>query len=53
MRPSLSTTGGDNGSIGLFCGEHVSKASHRLHAYGTVDEFNAVFDSTHCAHCAD
>lgn len=42
MRPSLSTTGGDNGSTGLFGGERVSKASNRLHAYGTVDELNAV-----------
>lgn len=42
MRPSLSTAGGDKGSTGLFGGERVSKASTRLHAYGTVDELNAV-----------
>ena len=41
-RPSLSTTGGDKGKTGLFGGERVSKASTRLHAYGTVDELNAV-----------
>lgn len=33
MRPSLSTTGGDNGFTGLFGGERVFKTSHRLHAY--------------------
>ena len=42
MRPSLSTTGGDRGKTGLFGGERVSKSSNRLHAYGTVDELNAV-----------
>lgn len=41
MRPSLSTTGGDKGKTGLSSGERVSKASYRLHAYGTVDELNA------------
>lgn len=42
MRPSLSTTAGDRGKSSLFGGEKVSKASVRLHAYGTVDELNAV-----------
>ncbi len=42
MRPTISTAGGDDGSTGLFGGERVSKASVRLHAYGTVDEMNAV-----------
>lgn len=42
MRPSISTTGGDKGTTGLFGGTRVSKASARLHAYGTVDEMNAV-----------
>lgn len=41
MRPSLSTSGGDKGRTGLYGGERVSKGSHRLHAYGTVDELNA------------
>ncbi len=43
MRPSLSTTGGDKGKTSLFGGERVSKSSFRLHAYGTIDELNAVF----------
>ncbi|MAE68536.1 MAG: cob(I)yrinic acid a,c-diamide adenosyltransferase [Candidatus Peribacteraceae bacterium] len=42
MRPTLSTTGGDRGKTSLFGGDKVSKASYRLHAYGTVDELNAV-----------
>ncbi len=42
MRPSLSTAGGDRGKTGLRGGKRVSKASHRLHAYGTVDELNAI-----------
>lgn len=41
-RPSISTRTGDTGSTGLFGGRRVSKASHRLHAYGTVDELNAL-----------
>lgn len=42
MRPTLSTTGGDNGTTGLFGGQRVSKASYRLHAYGSIDELNAI-----------
>lgn len=42
MRPSLSTTAGDRGKSSLFGGQKISKASVRLHAYGTVDELNAV-----------
>lgn len=42
MRPSLSTTGGDNGKTSLFGGERVSKSHYRIHAYGTIDELNAV-----------
>lgn len=42
MRPTLSTTGGDDGTTGLFGGDRVSKASVRLHAYGTIDELNAI-----------
>ena len=42
MRPSISTTGGDKGTTGLFGGQRVSKGNLRLHADGTVDEMNAV-----------
>lgn len=41
-RPSVSTTQGDSGDTMLFGGEKVSKASYRIHAYGTVDELNAI-----------
>tara|TARA_Y100000310_G_C20678499_1_gene814482 strand:+ start:2349 stop:2909 length:561 start_codon:yes stop_codon:yes gene_type:complete len=41
-RPSLSTKTGDKGSTGLLGGKRVSKASDRLHAYGTVDELNTI-----------
>ena len=47
VRPSLSTRAGDSGSTGLFGGKRVSKASDRLHAYGTVDELNAILGITH------
>lgn len=40
--PSLSTRAGDTGSTGLLGGKRISKASDRLHAYGTVDELNAI-----------
>jgi cob(I)alamin adenosyltransferase len=42
VRASLSTAAGDKGTTGLFGGKRVSKASERLHAYGTVDELNAI-----------
>ena len=42
MRPTISTSGGDKGKTSLFGGDRVSKASNRIHAYGTVDELNAV-----------
>lgn len=42
VRPSISTAGGDKGKTGLFGGQRVSKADARLHAYGTVDELNAI-----------
>lgn len=42
VRPLLSTRAGDTGSTGLLGGKRVSKASDRLHAYGTVDELNAI-----------
>lgn len=39
---SIVTRTGDSGLTGLFGGGRVSKASARLHAYGTVDELNAM-----------
>ncbi|PIQ76844.1 ATP:cob(I)alamin adenosyltransferase [Candidatus Peregrinibacteria bacterium CG10_big_fil_rev_8_21_14_0_10_49_24] len=42
VRASLSTRTGDKGKTGLFGGKRVSKAETRLHAYGTVDELNAI-----------
>ena len=39
---SIVTKTGDNGTTGLLGGLRVSKASPRLHAYGTVDELNAI-----------
>ncbi len=39
---SIVTKTGDKGVTGLFGGARVSKDSVRLHAYGTVDELNAV-----------
>lgn len=41
-RPTLSTRGGDAGETGLFGGKRLSKTHPRIHAYGTVDELNAV-----------
>ncbi|HEU0033450.1 MAG TPA: cob(I)yrinic acid a,c-diamide adenosyltransferase [Kofleriaceae bacterium] len=35
------TRAGDQGETSLIGGERVSKASHRIEAYGTVDELNA------------
>lgn len=39
---SIVTKTGDNGTTGLLGGTRISKASPRLHAYGTVDELNAI-----------
>ncbi len=39
---SIVTKTGDGGTTGLLGGSRVSKASPRLHAYGTVDELNAI-----------
>jgi cob(I)alamin adenosyltransferase len=39
---SIVTRTGDQGTTGLFGGQRISKSSPRLHAYGTVDELNAV-----------
>ena len=41
-RPTISTRTGDAGKTGLFGGQRISKDSHRLHAYGTVDELNSI-----------
>ena len=39
---SIVTKTGDQGETGLVGGGRVSKADVRIHAYGTVDELNAV-----------
>jgi cob(I)alamin adenosyltransferase len=39
---SIVTRTGDRGQTGLFGGRRISKSDARLHAYGTVDELNAV-----------
>jgi cob(I)alamin adenosyltransferase len=38
----IYTKTGDSGDTGLFGGARVSKASHRVTAYGEVDELNSV-----------
>lgn len=38
----IYTRTGDKGKTGLFGGERVSKSAVRLHAYGTIDELNAL-----------
>lgn len=38
----IYTKQGDTGATGLFGGEMVSKDSPRIHAYGTLDELNAL-----------
>lgn len=38
----IYTKTGDGGETGLFAGGRVSKDHARLHAYGTVDELNAI-----------
>jgi cob(I)alamin adenosyltransferase len=42
MRPRISTGSGDDGSTGLLNGLRASKSSARLHAYGSIDELNAI-----------
>lgn len=39
---SIVTKTGDNGTTGLLGGSRITKSSPRLHAYGTVDELNAI-----------
>jgi cob(I)alamin adenosyltransferase len=41
----IYTRTGDKGTTGLFGGTRVPKSSVRLHAYGTLDELNAVLGS--------
>ena len=41
----IYTRGGDKGETTLFGGDRVPKSSARLHAYGTLDELNAVIGS--------
>ncbi|MBU2259133.1 cob(I)yrinic acid a,c-diamide adenosyltransferase [Patescibacteria group bacterium] len=43
---SITTRTGDGGKSGLLSGERVSKGSHRLEAFGTVDELNSVLGVT-------
>lgn len=38
----IYTRSGDSGQTSLFAGGRVSKSHVRLHAYGTVDELNAI-----------
>ncbi len=46
MTRRIYTRTGDAGSTGLFGGGRVSKADHRVAAYGEVDELNAVLGWT-------
>ncbi len=39
---SIVTGTGDRGQTGLFGGQRTAKSDTRIHAYGTVDELNAV-----------
>lgn len=39
----IYTKTGDEGETSLFAGGRVSKGHLRLHAYGTIDELNAIF----------
>ncbi len=38
----IYTKTGDDGSSSLFGGQRISKSNQRLHAYGTLDELNAL-----------
>ena len=46
MSMKIYTKTGDTGKTGLFGGQRVSKSAVRLHAYGTLDELNAILGST-------
>lgn len=39
---SIVTRTGDKGTTGLYGGKRIAKSSVRLHAYGTIDELNAL-----------
>lgn len=39
---SIVTKAGDTGQTGLFGGKRIPKHAVRIHAYGTVDELNAI-----------
>ena len=39
---SIVTRTGDKGTTGLYGGKRIAKSSARLHAYGTIDELNAL-----------
>ncbi len=41
-RPSVSTATGDDGTTGLYGGARTTKDHPRLHAYGDIDELNAL-----------
>lgn len=41
MKSNLYTRTGDSGTTSLVGGQRISKASSRLDAYGTIDEFSA------------
>jgi len=45
MSMKIYTRGGDKGTTSLFGGTRISKSAVRLHAYGTLDELNAILGS--------
>ena len=45
MSMKIYTRGGDKGKTSLFGGQRISKSAVRLHAYGTLDELNAILGS--------
>ena len=49
----IYTRTGDAGSTGLFGGPRVSKDDHRIEAYGTVDELNALLGTVRSAGVGD
>ena len=46
----IYTRGGDKGQTSLFSGTRVSKASPLVHAYGTLDELNAIIGIVRSLH---
>jgi len=49
----IYTRTGDEGETGLFAGGRISKGHVRLHAYGTVDELNAILGLVQAAGVTD